>query len=93
MNDFRRNADKKTSTADSATTEISQGSVLISTRDLAGELRISIKTVIRLVQAGKLPAPLYIGRQMRWPRAEIMEWIAAGAPPRREWDRIRKAAR
>jgi excisionase family DNA binding protein len=34
----------------------------------------------RFSSSGKAPAPVRIGRSVRWRRAEIAEWIAAGCP-------------
>ena len=35
--------------------------------------------------AGKLPAPVRIGRAVRWRLDELQAWRAAGCPPRDEW--------
>jgi predicted DNA-binding transcriptional regulator AlpA len=41
---------------------------LLTVKQLAGRLRISIRTVWRRVKAGELPAPLYPwNRTPRWP--------------------------
>jgi predicted DNA-binding transcriptional regulator AlpA len=65
--------------------------MLLSVADLARELRISVKTIARMDQAGKLPRPIRVGsRAKRWARATIVEWIAAGAPCRREWERLNR---
>ncbi len=58
--------------------------LLLSAADLAKQLGVSVRTIRRLDLEGKLPAPVKIGRAVRWPRQAIVEWIAAGAPPRRE---------
>ena len=34
----------------------------------------------RFSSSGKAPAPVRIGRSVRWRRAEIADWIAAGCP-------------
>jgi predicted DNA-binding transcriptional regulator AlpA len=58
--------------------------LLLSTEDLARELRTSTKTIARMDSAGRLPKPVKIGgRLKRWPRQAIVEWIAAGCPSRR----------
>ncbi len=47
----------------------------------AGLLRCSPRTVYRLADAGRLPRPVKLGALVRWRRAEIDEWLAAGCPP------------
>jgi predicted DNA-binding transcriptional regulator AlpA len=36
--------------------------------------------VRRLVDAGRAPQPVRLGRSCRWPRAAVETWIAAGCP-------------
>jgi excisionase family DNA binding protein len=73
----------------SANVAATNNPLMISADDLARELGISTRTVRRLDLEGKLPGPVRIGRAVRWPRQTIVEWIAAGAPPRREWEAMR----
>jgi len=40
----------------------------------------------RYSSSGKAPAPVRIGRSVRWRRAELADWIARGCP------RLRKGA-
>ena len=63
--------------------------LMLSAEDLASELGISVRTVRRLDLEGKLPAPVRIGRAVRWPRQMIIGWIAAECPARRQWESIR----
>jgi excisionase family DNA binding protein len=67
--------------------------LVLSAGDLARELGISTRTIRRLDLEGKLPAPVRIGRAVRWPRQIIVEWIAAGAPSRLEWETNRGTGR
>ena len=53
-------------------------------------LNVSLRTVRRLDDAGRLPAALPLGRSKRWSIAEIEDWIAAGSPPRRQWTAMRR---
>lgn len=63
--------------------------MLLSKADLARELRVSAKTIDRMDQSGRLPKPLRVGsRAKRWPRSTIIKWIAAGAPNRRDFERM-----
>jgi hypothetical protein len=43
--------------------------------------------------AGRIPAPVRIGRSTLWRRSELMDWIAAGCPVRSAWERMRAARR
>lgn len=38
------------------------------------------RTWWRFVSSGRAPAPIKIGRVVRWKKKEIMEWIDAGCP-------------
>jgi excisionase family DNA binding protein len=64
-------------------------SPLLTPDELAAILKASTRTVRRLDDEGKIPAALRFGRLKRWRSAEIDEWLAAGAPDRREWNAIR----
>lgn len=61
-------------------------SLTLSVEGLAAELHATVKTIGRWDAVGKIPRPLRVGRRLLWPRAEIVDWIAAGCPNRREWD-------
>jgi predicted DNA-binding transcriptional regulator AlpA len=63
--------------------------LLLSKTDLARELRVSAKTIDRMDQSGRLPRPIRVGsRAKRWPREIIVAWVAAGAPNRRDFERM-----
>jgi predicted DNA-binding transcriptional regulator AlpA len=38
------------------------------------------------------PQPVKLGRAKRWPVDELRRWVAAGCPPRVEWQRMRDPA-
>jgi excisionase family DNA binding protein len=42
--------------------------------------RCSARHVRRLADANRLPAPIRIGRLVRWRRAQLLDWLAAGCP-------------
>ena len=44
-----------------------------------------------MASAGRCPAPLRLAGCVRWRREELRDWIAAGCPPRREWEGRRAA--
>ena len=54
--------------------------VLLKVEKVAKILDISVRTIWRMANGGKMPAPVRIGHIVRWSRLEIMEWIAAGCP-------------
>lgn len=56
-----------------------------SVRSVARLLECSARHVERLDCAGKIPAPVRLGRAKRWNLAELREWLAAGAPDRLTW--------
>ena len=55
-------------------------SELMTVNDVSRTLRCSARQVYRLADAGKLPRPVKLGALVRWSRAVIMAWIAAGCP-------------
>lgn len=59
---------------------VSDRSRLLSARETAEDLGISIRTLRRLADAGKGPKPVRIGRCLRWRLADIKSWISAGCP-------------
>ena len=61
----------------------------LTDHDLAGLLGVSRSHVWSMNSRGKLPAPIRLGRSVRWARAEVEDWLAADAPPRDEWERVR----
>lgn len=40
----------------------------------------STRHVYRLADAGRMPRPVRLGSLVRWRRAEVLDWIAAGCP-------------
>ena len=53
-------------------------SALLTVSDVAVILICSSRTVRRLADAGMMPVPLRLNSLLRWRRADIDEWIAAG---------------
>lgn len=47
---------------------------------LADMLGVSTRHVRRLVDAGKCPPPVRLGRVCRWTRPAVDQWIADGCP-------------
>jgi len=59
--------------------------LLLTAQDLAAKLQVSLRSVRRLDLAGRLPAPVTIGRAVRWRANEIRDWCNAGCPKRNRW--------
>ncbi|NLV39736.1 MAG: helix-turn-helix domain-containing protein [Candidatus Hydrogenedentes bacterium] len=54
--------------------------VLVTAKELSAMLSVSVRTLWRMRDAGRLPAPIRIGSCVRWETAAIEEWVAAGFP-------------
>jgi excisionase family DNA binding protein len=55
--------------------------LLISVSELATILKISPRSVWRLLSAGKMVEPIRIGGTVRWRFSEVKDWIQQGCPP------------
>jgi excisionase family DNA binding protein len=54
--------------------------VMLDVEHVAELLGVSTRHVRRLVDAGKCPQPVRLGRACRWPRRVVETWIADGCP-------------
>lgn len=61
-------------------------SLLIDAKTLAREyLSVSLATVWRWKESGRLPPAISLSRQVvRWRREDVLRWIDAGCPPQNE---------
>lgn len=50
-------------------------SPLMTAKDLAHVLNVSLRTVWRLKRAGRLPASLQVGGGVRWKTDEVQSWL------------------
>jgi predicted DNA-binding transcriptional regulator AlpA len=69
-----------------AGTEASGQAVLLT--DIKGLERMlgrDERSLWRDLGAGKIPAPIKLGRLTKWRVADIREWIAAGCPDCNSW--------
>lgn len=57
-----------------------QSPALITVGELAKILKVSTRTVWRLVSAGKLMPPIRVGGARRWKFDQVRRWIDAGCP-------------
>jgi len=55
--------------------------LLISVSELATILKISPRSVWRLLSAGRIVEPIRIGGTVRWRFSEVKDWIQQGCPP------------
>lgn len=53
---------------------------MLTKDEFASLLNISIRTLQRKQDLGEVPAPLRIGKSVRWVRSQIEEWILSGCP-------------
>ena len=66
----------------------------VGAKQLGTMLGLSERSIRQLDAGGKLPRPVTIGaRSVRWPVAEIEDWLAHGAIDRAAWEAIRKNGR
>jgi excisionase family DNA binding protein len=53
---------------------------LLDVEAVGAMLGCSPRTVYRLSDAGRMPAPVRLGALVRWSKAAVEEWIGAGCP-------------
>jgi excisionase family DNA binding protein len=66
---------------DSERDHILRERLLISVDELATILRVSPRTVWRLLSAEKLIPPVRFGGAVRWRYGDVKQWIDGGCPP------------
>ncbi len=59
--------------------------ILLRTKEAAKLCGITAKTWRSWSQFGKTPRPLVIGKLHFWRYEELVEWVAAGCPNRKDW--------
>jgi len=59
---------------------------LLSAKELAAILAVSVRTIWRLRSSGVLPKPVTIGGSIRWEQKRIENWIACGCPDRKTFE-------
>lgn len=57
---------------------------LLDVGQTAAMLGCSERHVYRLSDSGRMPRPVKLGRLIRWNRAELEQWMAAGCPSCRQ---------
>lgn len=70
-----------------------QGSskLMLDIKEMAEFLGLPRKAVSQLVYSDRIPLPmrLGLGHCYRWSILELLEWVEAGCPRRREWIEMR----
>lgn len=59
---------------------------------VAKMLGVSVRQVWRLHTTGRLPKPVRLGNCVRWRRAEVEAFVAAGCPTREKWEQLQQTA-
>ena len=59
--------------------------MLLTDKQLAVVLNVSVAHVHSLDNQGKIPAAVSLGKSRRWSTDEIRAWVCAGCPKRIEW--------
>ena len=70
------------------TEEMGRGQ-LLSPEETARFLRVSTRHLRALNASRRMPAPIRLGRCVRWSRNELLAWCEAGAPVRDTWDAMK----
>lgn len=63
--------------------------LVVDAKRLAKLLCCGLRTVRTHDAVGRLPSPIRIGGRVVWRVDEIREWLAAGAPDRETWAKVR----
>ncbi len=64
---------------------------LLTTKHVAARLKLCQRQIVKLDASGKLPAPVRVGRSVRWRLDDIDRWVTLGCPSRSEFE-ARQAA-
>jgi excisionase family DNA binding protein len=65
-------------------------SELLNVKEAASQIcHCSERHVWGLLRSGRFPAPIRLGRAVRWRRSELLAWIEAGCPAQEKWQATR----
>jgi excisionase family DNA binding protein len=67
--------------------------LLVDAAEACRLLNIGKSLFFALKSAGRLPAPVHLGRCVRWDRATLMAWCAAGCPSAERFEAMTKGGR
>ncbi len=79
--------------AENVTDDGCEDATLLTAGDLAKRLRVSLRQVRKLHSEALVPAPVRLGRSVRWRGSEVGKWIEAGCPSRETWETMRNGQR
>jgi predicted DNA-binding transcriptional regulator AlpA len=67
------------------------GRLMIDSSEMAKFLGVSQKAMMQLTSTDRVPGPcrLGLGSCFRWSVLELLEWVEAGCPRRRDWIKLR----
>lgn len=57
------------------TTTLEKGPSLLTPKEVANRLKVSLRQVYHLVNAGGLPPPLKVGHQNRWREVDLASYL------------------
>lgn len=55
-----------------------QGETLMRVSDLAKRLNVCARTVYRMVDSGRGPRAVRVGKRLRWTHESVAAWLAKG---------------
>ena len=61
-------------------------SLLLGAKEAARLLDMSEEKFRRLDQQGRVPSPIRLSRFKKWSRFELIEWVKARCPNRKDWE-------
>ncbi len=64
----------------------------LDVRGVAALLGVSARHVWSMNASARMPAPVRLGKRVLWRRDELVEWLAAGAPEREQWEARKRGA-
>jgi excisionase family DNA binding protein len=75
---------EETATENPGDDSICPGPMFVTASELSQLLRISTRTLWRLLSAHKIPEPVRLGSAVRWRMELIQDWIEQGCPAQNE---------
>ncbi len=62
-------------------------------KELGAALGLSTSAIYEGLAAGRIIAPVRIGRRVFWRKSEIELWLDAGCPVRHEWEHLKSTSK
>lgn len=57
---------------------------MLTKKEVADLIKATTRHVEKMVAAGKMPRPMYIGKSVRWKKDTVQNWLAQGCPSQQE---------